>query len=194
MLSSTLGFVSFNELTSGFGREDGGKRYARQELNHTSVSPKYLCGNELCLHWEIKTDRSFQWVSSKFFTTFTSQLPSDSLQGWSCHFLSPVTYWRCVWGHIFMHVCSRVNVLEGALACASVTALPQILPKWKNILANSFLAVSDVTIFTLQLFYLPLSSPACSSSVLPGFAGPRTLNCGSAATGSRVCCFCLSAC
>lgn len=50
------------------------------------------------------------------------------------------------------------------------------------------MAVSDVTIFTLQLLYLPLSSSPCSSSVLLGFAGPtHTLKCGSAPTDSKVC-------
>lgn len=44
-----------------------------------------------------------------------------------------------------------------------------------------------MTIFTLQLLYLPLASSSCSSSVLPGFAGPtHTLKCGSAPTDSRV--------
>lgn len=98
-----------------------------------------------------------------------SLLPSDYLQGSSCHFLSPVTYHQCVCDH----ACSLASkCVKGCTRMRLRHHLPQIPPKWKDIFVDSFLAVSDVTIFTLQLLYLPLSSSTCSSSALPGFAGP----------------------
>lgn len=73
---------------------------SRQEANHNSVSPKYPSCEKICLHSEVKKDRSFRWVSSKFplllflfLSLPPSPVPYDYLQGRSvtlCH-LSPVT-------------------------------------------------------------------------------------------------------
>lgn len=120
LLSSTAVFSLVSLSLPLVLGERGGKSHSRQEANHTSVSPKYLPCEKMCLRREMERDRSFPWVSSKFPPSLLHILGSY-LQGSSCHFLSPATYHRCVCDHVCMHARLRGNVLKGALVCACVT-------------------------------------------------------------------------
>lgn len=130
----------------------------RQEASEATTSCKYLLLLSFLrslLHFHNPTFQNFSY----FFSTSRVELSLAI----TTH-LSPLFAWAC------LHACILANKCDKVCICMCLHHhSSQFLPKWKNIEADRFLAPSEVTIFTLQLLYLPLSS---SSSPLPGFTGP----------------------